>query len=110
MGKITNDDCMKCGACCAYFFNEDLADVGRRGRGMFISNDDVSQIPLSIRRRLVVEEQIVQGRPEFSDRWLRGRQVSDDQYQCKVLEGALGKCKCSIYEHRPETCRALEPG
>jgi Fe-S-cluster containining protein len=109
MSKITKDDCMKCGACCAYYFDEDLWDVGRKGRGLFISNDDVSQIPVTIRRRLVVEEPLIPEMPEYSDRWLRGRKVGD-HYQCKALEGELGNCKCSIYEQRPETCRTLEPG
>jgi Fe-S-cluster containining protein len=102
---ITNDDCTKCGACCAYFFDEPLRDVGHRGIGLFISNDEVSQIPESIRRSLVVEVPI----GSSFDRWLRGRKVGD-HYQCKALEDEIGNCKCGIYENRPMTCRTCEPG
>jgi Fe-S-cluster containining protein len=102
---ITNDDCTKCGACCSYFFTEELIDIGRRGKGLFINNDRVDQIPVKIRRGLVVEYDLD---IDF-DRWLRGRKVGD-RYQCKALEGQIGDCRCSIYEYRPETCRAFEPG
>lgn len=102
---LTNDDCIKCGACCAYFFDEDLSGTGHRGVGLYISNDEVSQIPPSVRRLLVVEFPI----GSSHDRWLRGRKVGD-HYQCKALDGEMGDCKCAIYEYRPETCRAFKPG
>jgi Fe-S-cluster containining protein len=103
---ITNDECIKCGACCAYFFDEDLwEETGRRGVGMFIADDEVSQIPPSTRRSLVVEHPVGCS----FDRWLRGRKVGD-RYQCKALDGEIGNCKCSIYKNRPETCREFELG
>jgi hypothetical protein len=48
MDKIAQFDCTKCGACCQYYCDEDLADVGRRGRGIFVAGDDLSSLPQSL--------------------------------------------------------------
>jgi hypothetical protein len=41
-------DCQRCGACCAYFATDDLDEVGERGRGIYISNDDTTGLPDSL--------------------------------------------------------------
>lgn len=95
-------DCQKCGACCAHFANEDLSDIGRRGRGIFIADDDTNGLPPS----LVIEY----GLTYAVDKWLRARKVGE-HWQCKALTGQIGQsCSCSVYEKRPETCRKFEAG
>lgn len=96
-------DCQACGACCAHYANEDLSSVGRRGMGLFISNDDVTGLPSN----LVVLYPFSTG---GHDAWLRAKRV-DGRWQCRALEGQIGVgCSCSVYEHRPKTCRDFEPG
>jgi Fe-S-cluster containining protein len=97
-------DCTSCGACCVYFFDDDLVDAGGRGIGMFVRNDDVSQLP----KKLV----FIYPMPEIGmqDTWLRGKKV-DGEWRCKSLEGKVGEhAVCSVYAIRPRTCSNFEPG
>jgi uncharacterized protein len=96
-------DCTSCGACCAYFFEDNLGEVGRSGYGMWISNDPgAPRLP----KKLVVIEPIL----DTYDAYLRGKKV-DGQWRCKSLEGNMGEqVACSIYDIRPRTCINFEPG
>jgi Fe-S-cluster containining protein len=96
-------DCQTCGACCAHYAVEDLSTIGKRGKGIFIGDDDVSNIPAKM---VAVYPFYYSGH----DAWLRAKRV-DGQWRCVALDGQIGvKCSCSIYKVRPDTCRCFEPG
>ena len=84
-------DCQKCGACCASFdVPLDAEDEARlRGAGLL---DEIT-FPYE--------------RPAWSVRFLKRDPATQ---RCVRLAGELGDCACSIYELRPNLCRALQPG
>ena len=106
---MSEPDCQTCGACCSFFCKDDLSDIGKRGYGIFIGDDDVSKLP----KQLVVLDQrsLPISGESWTDGWLRGRFTDADGWRCKALDGQIGKSvACTVYEHRPTTCREFEPG
>ena len=96
-------DCQTCGARCAHYAVEDWSTIGKRGKGIFIGDDDVSHVPA----KMVAVYPFSFG---SHDAWLRAKRV-DGQWRCVALDGQIGvKCSCSIYKVRPDTCRCFEPG
>ena len=77
-------DCQQCGACCAY-----SAEWPR-----FTLEDEaaLARIP----RHLVDD---------------RGGRMRSEGNRCSALRGEIGcETACTIYEVRPDVCRACEPG
>lgn len=83
-------DCMKCGACCAYWPN------------IPILPGEVKDIDEKLKIYL---------KPSPLDpRGLSLKSVEGSN-RCIALEGQLGvSVKCSIYDIRPPVCRRFEPG
>jgi Fe-S-cluster containining protein len=80
----TEYDCQTCGACCAY-----AADWPR-----FTLESEAALA-------LIPPHLVDEGRGRM--RWAGGR--------CAALKGEVGVAtRCSIYEVRPQVCRACEPG
>lgn len=81
--------CQGCGACCAY----------SRDWPRFTTEEDreVERIPAALRRERPGEQP-----------WWGMRCVGD---RCAALSGEIGVATaCTIYDIRPEVCRACEPG
>lgn len=82
MERVQTSPCQSCGACCAY-----SADWPR-----FTLEDDAAIARI----------------PEVFTAKSGMRCVGD---RCSALQGEIGKSTaCSIYEFRPDVCRACEPG
>lgn len=85
-------DCQKCGACCATFdVWLDEADLDRIARKPHI-------------RALTVLHKSPSG---WSGTFMQRDAATG---QCRALAGRLGDCTCTVYEDRPELCRAFEAG
>lgn len=84
-------DCLKCGACCATFDvllqgdDEDRFERKAELLALTVGYTRLATLPLRFMQR-------------------------DDAGRCVALSGALGDCRCTIYEHRPALCRAFEAG
>lgn len=83
-------DCMKCGACCAYWHNipvreKEVKDIDKRLK-IYLKPSPLEPRGLSMKS--------VEGTK-----------------RCVGLEGIVGQSvKCSIYDIRPPVCRRFEPG
>ncbi len=84
-------DCQKCGACCATFDVPLDAEDTRRMQAAGLL--ETLTFPYE--------------RPAWSVHFLKRDAASG---RCLSLGGPLGDCGCTIYEHRPNLCRALQPG
>lgn len=84
-------DCTMCGACC----------LGTTRAYVGCTSADVARMPASFAARVVVTPTYRALTMVPSDRGLR----------CSALLGVPGRrVACAIYEARPRTCRAVEPG
>lgn len=107
----TIPDCQACGACCEFFFDEDMQPLGRRGAGLWVSNDDLSALPKKLyhTERLDVTAWVGTVKT-LQDGWLLGRRAHGKD-RCKSLFGRVGvKAVCAVYERRPVTCQQFKPG
>jgi len=83
-------DCMKCGACCAYWPNIPVRETEVK---------DIDE-----RLKLYLKPSSLEPRG-LSMKFVEG------STRCVALEGQLGvSVKCSIYDIRPPVCRRFEPG
>lgn len=82
MEKITQDDCLSCGACCSYKWSWPILKRDR---------SDAIKIPKEMQRE---------------DYPL----MKTENNRCIALEGTVGSCvSCSIYFDRPDACRHFMP-
>jgi len=90
--RVTQDDCVKCGACCFL------------GYDVLLSPGEVDYFDARPRlQRLTVVHRLSNGME------LRFLKKQPDE-RCICLEGELGGVCCSIYAERPGLCREFEPG
>ncbi|MBS0240937.1 MAG: YkgJ family cysteine cluster protein [Proteobacteria bacterium] len=83
-GVVVSSPCQACGACCA--------TSAEWPRFSLESDEDLARIPASL---------VAEG----------GNGMACDGDRCKALEGIVGVAtRCTIYEVRPEVCRACQPG
>lgn len=88
-------DCQTCGACCTSPFG-DVAEPF-----VAVTRADVARLGRERERRLVVVDH----------RSASGRGLVARHAACAALEGLPGReVRCTIYDARPDACRAVEPG
>lgn len=82
MEEVTSEDCLSCGACCAFKWSW---PIFKRDRS------DASKIPKEMQRE---------------DYPL----MKTENNRCIALKGIVGSCvSCSIYFDRPSACRQFTP-
>ena len=89
-------DCQTCGACCA-------PSDQRKDTHAALEPEDIELIPKIIRQVLVVND---------GGHYYTGTKKNKDGLTvCAALSGSIGeRCKCGIYNKRPQICRAVEKG
>lgn len=85
-------DCQSCGACCV-------------GSDVLLGEGEAARFATDSRLAGLVVLRTV--RPGVSLPFLKRTADTDT---CVAFAGPLGRCRCTIYEHRPFLCRDLEPG
>jgi Fe-S-cluster containining protein len=101
-----NFDCQSCGACCSPAYDDD-------DRYVELEERDRKRLPWPRRNLLVLTEtETVPALSETVTRsWIRTRVNRDGDLVCSCLTGKVGgRVACSVYEKRPEICRAFRPG
>lgn len=97
MDGVTQDDCLRCGACCC---NPDE----NRAEG-FAYWVEVPEGTRLLSKRRLVQRYVVHDSDGVAHLRL------DDQGRCTALRGRLGQAvHCTIYEDRPRGCRQVEAG
>jgi Fe-S-cluster containining protein len=92
-------DCQTCGACCVAERDDPTYP--------YVSPADVRRSPPRFVRLHVINEHIATTPARQRVGPLRGTTACT----CAALRGSVGhRVSCSIYEHRPDVCRAFEPG
>lgn len=89
-------DCRSCGSCC----------VGPTGTRHYVplTQDDVDRIPMLYAQRHLEYSPIL-------DEVVLAVREHPDGVACAFFSGRVyGKCRCLIYEHRPDACRSFGRG
>jgi Fe-S-cluster containining protein len=90
-------DCQSCGACCVNA-KENIAEGVHHW--VAIESNAVLWQRKDLVKKLVCHDE--EGRPHLR---------LDLQHRCMALHGRIGdRVTCSIYNHRPQGCRKVQPG
>jgi len=100
MGRLTSEDCRRCGICCTSLTWEDTY--------VNVTPQDEKLLGKRYVRLNVINGE-VRTRPTVNK---AGPLKGAEDCRCVSLRGSIGKqVGCSIYEKRPDVCRkALKPG
>lgn len=104
-------DCQKCGACCGYFHESDLAECGSALAAVAI-NPNKNNIPkkyIQIGPKVEICDSIQDAENGIS--YETSLFVRPNGLKCSALQGEIGKTtRCKIYENRPSICKNFETG